>query len=298
VPDGICHRPAHWLSRAARIKLGRLGDDPSTFGEGACAVGNPVVHFEVGAADDGLLVAFYGEMFGWGLQSLPPGGYTMIDTRGGGGINGGIGKSQTGEPWSAFYVETGDVQAALDKANSLGGTTVLPVTDFGGAVTIAMFNDPDGLLIGLVRAPAGASPEDPPAPSAGSGEPVTWFEILGPDAARTQAFYADLFGWRIDTSGLPDYAVVDTGTGRGIQGGIGGGVGARWAIVYAKVADVDQALSRAEKLGGSRVADSGVPELKSAARAALYGSDDSGMATGAFRDPVGNVFGVFHRTDR
>jgi predicted enzyme related to lactoylglutathione lyase len=257
------------------------------------------VHFEVGAADDAPLVAFYGEMFGWGLQGFPGGGYTMIDTRGGAGINGGIGRSQTGQPWSAFYVEADDLQAALDRAGELGGTTVLPVTDFGGGVTIAMFSDPDGLLVGLVQAPPADSPGDgSAAPSAGSGEPVTWFEVIGRDAARTQRFYADLFGWEVDDPASTGYATVNTGTGRGIQGGLGGGVGAQWATVYAKVADVDQALARAGKLGGSPVGDSGVPELKSAARAALYGSDDSGMATGAFRDPAGNVFGVFHRTDR
>jgi predicted enzyme related to lactoylglutathione lyase len=51
------------------------------------------------------------------------GGYTLIDTCGGGGINGGIGKSQTGEPWSTFYVEADDLQAVLDKAESLGAKT-------------------------------------------------------------------------------------------------------------------------------------------------------------------------------
>lgn len=259
-------------------------------------MGNPVVHFEAGAADDRPLVAFYGELFGWELQGFPGGGYTMIDTRGGRGINGGIGKSRTGEPWSAFYVETDDLQATLDKANSLGGTTVMPVTDFGGAVVIAMFNDPDGLLIGLVRAPAEPSQGDAPGPSAGSGAPVTWFEILGADAARTQRFYADLFGWTIDASGLPDYAVVDTGTARGIQGGIGGGLQARWATVYAQVADVDQTLSRAGKLGGSRAGDPAVSALKSAARAALYGSPaDDRMKTDMVRDPAGNLFGIYHR---
>jgi uncharacterized protein len=130
------------------------GPAPALSGEGANVVGHAVVHFEVGAADDGPLAAFYGELFGWGLQGLPGGGYTLIDTRGGDGINGGICKSQTGQSWSAFYVETGDLQATLDKANSLGGRTVMPVTDFGGMVTIAMFSDPDDLLVGLVRAPA------------------------------------------------------------------------------------------------------------------------------------------------
>jgi predicted enzyme related to lactoylglutathione lyase len=258
-------------------------------------VGHPVVHFEVGAADDGPLAEFYGELFGWKLQGFPGGGYTIIDTSGGSGINGGIGRSQTGEPWSAFYIETDDPQATLDQANSLGGSTVLPVTDFGGAATIAMFNDPDGLLIGLVQAPADPAAAQALAPSAGSGAPVTWFEIMGSDAARTQRFYAELFGWNVDNSAFPDYATVDTATGRGIWGGIGGGLDTRWAISYASVPDADEALIRAEKLGGTPITDSGVPELKSAARAALYGAVDPNMKTGAFRDPAGNVFGVAHK---
>lgn len=257
-------------------------------------MGNPVVHFEVGAADDGPLVAFYGKLFAWALDESPGGGYTTIDTRGGGGINGGIGRSQTGEPWSAFYVEADDLAAMLDKANALGGTTVMPVTDYGGAVTIAMFTDPDGLLIGLVRSPAQASQGAAPAPSAGAGEPVDWFEILGSDAARTQRFYADLFGWTVDNSAFEGYAVVDTGAGRGIQGGIGGGLESRWAIVYAGVADVDLTLSLAVELGGSRITDPGVPALKNAARTARYGSADD-IKTGAFRDPSGNVFGIYHK---
>lgn len=262
-------------------------------------MGHAVVHFEVSAADDGPLVSFYEELFGWGLRGFPGGGYTVIDTCGGTGINGGIGQSQDGESWSTFYVETDDPQATLEAANALGGTTVTPVTDYGGGVMIAVFKDPDGLPVGLVGAPAGQTSGDATAPSAGTGAPVTWFEIMGPDAARTQRFYADLFGWTVDNSAFPDYATVDTGTGRGLSGGIGGGVAGRWVTVYAKVADVDQTLSRAEKLGGSRVSGSGVPELKSAARAALYGgSDTSGMVTGAFRDPAGNVFGIHHRTDR
>jgi predicted enzyme related to lactoylglutathione lyase len=238
-------------------------------------------------------VAFYAELFGWGMRGLPGGGYTMIDTGGGGGINGGVGKSRTGAAWSTFYVETGDPQAALDRANSLGGTTVMPVTDVGGAVTVATFKDPDGLLVGLVRAAAGPSRGGGAAPSAGPGAPVTWFEVMGADAARTQRFYADLFGWTVDAAAFPRYATVDTGTGRGIQGGIGGGEASRWATVYAKVDDVDRALRHAERLGGSRVSDPGVPALKAAARAALYGSAAGDMQTAAFRDPAGNVFGVF-----
>jgi predicted enzyme related to lactoylglutathione lyase len=247
-------------------------------------MGNAVVHFEIGGPDDKPLIDFYGQLFGWDLQPFSGGGYTMIDTRGGGGINGGIGKSQTGEPWSTFYVGASDLQAVLDKASSLGGSTVLPVTDFGGAVTVAMFNDPDGLLVGLVQVPEAAQGADaPPGPSAGQGEPVEWFEVLGSDAQRTQRFYAELFGWQVSASqdGGAGYAMVDTGAGSGIQGGLGSGDQAqRWATIYAKVPDVEQTLAMAEKLGGSR----------------LYGpvAVDDHMQTGALRDPAGNVFGVYH----
>jgi predicted enzyme related to lactoylglutathione lyase len=251
-------------------------------------VGHAVVRFDIGGADDRPLVAFYGELFGWRLRGAADGDYTTIDTQGGGGINGGIGRSPTGEAWSTLCVETDDPQATLDRANSMGGTTVMPVTDLGGAVTMAVFRDLDGLPIGLVREGGGS------APGAGSAEPVTWFEILGSDAARTQQFYAELFGWPVDAAGFPGYAVVDPGTGRGIQGGIGGGVDHSWAIVYAAVADADETLRRAEGLGGSRVSAPGVLSLKDAARAALYGSTGD-LSTGMFRDPDGNVFGVYQR---
>jgi uncharacterized protein len=245
-------------------------------------MGNAVVHFEIGGPDDAPLIAFYSGLFGWSLQSFAGGGYTLIDTNGGGGINGGIGKSQTGEPWSTFYVEAEDLQAVLEKAESLGAKTVMPVTDFGGAVTIAMFNDPDGLLVGLVKAADPAQSGEQPGPSAGTGEPVDWFEVLGSDAGRTQRFYADLFGWALEggDSGTPSYAMADTGTERGIRGGLGAGGENHWATIYASVPDVEQTLARAESLGGSRI----------------YGpmAVDDHMQTGAFRDPAGNVFGVYH----
>jgi predicted enzyme related to lactoylglutathione lyase len=239
-------------------------------------MGNAVVHFEIGAAQDEPLVKFYGELFGWGLRTIPGVNYTLVDTQGGGGINGGIGRSRTGHPWSTFYVQVDDVQAALDKAASLGARTVLPVHELPGMATFAMFDDPDGLLVGLVKA---EEPRDgaPQGPAPGEGAPVDWFEVLGADGERSKAFYAELFGWKVGQGG---YGMVDTGAGQGIQGGIGAGGDARWATIYASVPDVERALARAEELGATRV----------------YGPNevDDHMQTGAFRDPAGNVFGVYH----
>jgi predicted enzyme related to lactoylglutathione lyase len=241
---------------------------------------NPVVHFEIGAADEQPLVKFYGELFGWGLRAVPGVGYTLVDTRGGGGINGGIGRSQTGETWATFYVEVDDPQAFLDRAGELGGRTVAPVTELPGMATYAMFDDPDGLVVGLVQG-EGAQDEATRAalgPSEGSGAAVDWFEVLGADAGRSQAFYAELFGWSVPGGG---YGQVDAGADHGIRGGIGAGGEARWATVYASVGDVEATLARAEALGATRV----------------YGPSqvDGHTETGAFRDPAGNVFGVYHR---
>ena len=245
-----------------------------------------VVHFEIDAADDGSLVAFYSGVFDWTLQGSG-GGRTAVDTRAG-GINGGIGRTLTGEAWSSFCVETDDPQASLERAASLGATIVMPVTDVDGT-KMAMFRDPDGLPVGLVRAPV--SPPEAPGKTANAA--VDWFEVMGSDASRTQDFYAELFGWTIDR-GFPGYGVVDTNSGKGIQGGIGGGVQTRFALVYAGVPDVDKALRRAAELGGSLVEAPDVVALKYAARVALYGAADD-VRTGVFRDPAGNIFGVYHK---
>src|SRR5436853_174035 len=87
-------------------------------------MGQPVTHFEVHGKDAAALNAFYGELFGWHVDSNNPMNYGLVDTHGGErGINGGIAPDD--ESWVTFYVEVDDLQAALDKAEKLGGTNVL-----------------------------------------------------------------------------------------------------------------------------------------------------------------------------
>jgi predicted enzyme related to lactoylglutathione lyase len=113
-------------------------------------VGNPVVHFEVTGKNGDGLVSFYEQMFDWKTQGLPELGYTLVEKEGD-GIAGGIGSSQDDGPGHVtFYVQVEDPQAALDKAESLGGRTVLPVMTIPNTVTLALFADPEGHVVGLV----------------------------------------------------------------------------------------------------------------------------------------------------
>ena len=40
---------------------------------------------------------------------------------------------------------------------------------------------------------------------------VVHFEILGTDGKKTQAFYGNLFGWKIDANNPMNYGLVDCG---------------------------------------------------------------------------------------
>jgi uncharacterized protein len=228
-------------------------------------MGHRVVHFEVGGPEDAQLAAFYAELFGWRMRPVADASYTLVST--GGGINGGV---RQAAPYLTFYVETDDLQAILDKANILGGKTITPITELPGMATYALMSDPAGMEVGLVLT---ADRQ----PSARAGVPVDWFEVLSPDADRSQRFCTEIFGWQVNGT---EYAMVDTGGG--INGGIGAAQGDGWVTVYASVDDVESTLAKAEGLGGSR----------------QYGpvAVDDHMQTGALRDPAGNVFGLYHHS--
>jgi predicted enzyme related to lactoylglutathione lyase len=112
---------------------------------------NPVVHFEVIGADGAKLQQFYTQLFDWKLNVVEPGNYGLLE-RGDGGIGGGIAASDDSNARGVtIYVQVEDLQAALDKAERLGGRTVVPPTEIPDMVTFAQFVDPEGNRIGLIK---------------------------------------------------------------------------------------------------------------------------------------------------
>ena len=149
-----------------------------------------------------------------------------------------------------FYIETDDMQAALDKINLLGGKTETPITELAGMVDLRQ-------VLPTRRAGhrPGARPAEPcrhGAGSPGDGAPVDWFEVLG---AGRRAQPALLRG-DLRLAGQRGRARLPDGRHRHhprhprrprrrrATGQLGDG--------YASVPDVEAVLARAVELGGAR----------------------------------------------
>lgn len=119
-------------------------------------MGQPVVHFEVIGKDPASLRSYFGELFGWKFDTASPvapevseeGNYGFVNAEI--GIPGGIGGGPEFAGHVVFYVGVPDVEAALLRAETLGGTRVLgPARNPGGQLVVGQFTDPEGNLIGV-----------------------------------------------------------------------------------------------------------------------------------------------------
>jgi len=123
-------------------------------------MGQPVVHFEIIGKDPAKLRDYFGELFGWEFD-LPspvseavsdPASYGFIDrmtTSDGTGIPGGVGGGAEYESHAIFYVAVPDVEAALAKAESLGGKRLMGPERAPSGLVVGHFTDPEGNLVGV-----------------------------------------------------------------------------------------------------------------------------------------------------
>lgn len=120
-------------------------------------MGQPVVHFEVIGRDGEKLRSYYSELFGWEIAADNPMNYGIVPREGnvtpdGVGIGGGVAGGPEGYSGHVtFYVEVPDVEAALAKAETLGGSRVMGPDEVMEGLVIGQFNDPEGHVIGVMR---------------------------------------------------------------------------------------------------------------------------------------------------
>jgi len=124
---------------------------------------------------------------------------------------------------------------------------------------------------------------------AGMSGRVVHFELPADDMERAKSFYAEAFGWTLNTMPGFDYTLVVT-TPVGADGGptdpgaINGGMAGRGTpisstVITIEVDDIDAALATVDKLGGKRLREK---------------TPVGGMGfTAYFTDPEGNVVGLW-----
>jgi uncharacterized protein len=243
-------------------------------------MGNPISWFQILGTEPEKTATFYSELFGWHTETLD-GGYIVMDTHSGAGTNGGIGQPPPGaKPGCIIYAQDADIQALLEKAESLGGKMVMPVTEIPEMVTYATFSDPWGNVIGLMK-----GEETNAHVSPGDNAPMDWFEISCAEPKKAWDFYRELFGWTIEGSDSGDmvHGSVDTGS-FGARGGIGSSPDGKPRVdLYARVDDLDKYLERAETLGGKTM----MPSMKV----------DEHTVIALFTDPQGTTFGLYSSTE-
>jgi predicted enzyme related to lactoylglutathione lyase len=113
---------------------------------------NPVLHFQLSSRQSEATAAFYRQLFDWKMNAVPGMGYHLIETEAKQGIQGGIQEAKAEEPVEiTFYVQVQDVQAALDKAQSLGAVITQPKLEVMPELVVGMFKDLEGRNIGVMH---------------------------------------------------------------------------------------------------------------------------------------------------
>ena len=114
-------------------------------------MGRPVVHWELWSEDPQRISRFYQQVFDWNINHIPELNYGAVDTGGMGGINGGVMKPKRG-PWPGkltFYIDVDDLDAYAAKIRQAGGKIVVDKMDVPGVGQLALFEDPEGRVLGM-----------------------------------------------------------------------------------------------------------------------------------------------------
>jgi predicted enzyme related to lactoylglutathione lyase len=112
--------------------------------------GPQIVHWEIQSQTPEALHRFYADVFGWEVNTNNLMNYGMVSSGGAQGIDGGIGGSPSPGSRVLVYANVEDIDAILQRVESLGGKTLMPRTDVG-AVIMALYTDPDGNVMGVIE---------------------------------------------------------------------------------------------------------------------------------------------------
>ncbi len=120
---------------------------------------NRVTHFEIAASDPEKSAKFYGAAFGWKTEKWGgPQEYWLVETGDAStpGINGGIIHASTSLSATVNTIAVEDLDQAIARVTSAGGTIVVPKMAIPGVGWLAYAKDPDGNPFGMMEPDADA----------------------------------------------------------------------------------------------------------------------------------------------
>ena len=121
-------------------------------------MGNPVINWQILAADPRRLQEFYGSLFGWTFAHDAAVGYWRVDTGSTEGIQGALWPVPPGQGHALvqLFVRVADVVAHVQHAQGLGARVVVPVTPLPEGEAMAVLVDPEGLPFAVIGPGEGA----------------------------------------------------------------------------------------------------------------------------------------------
>ena len=130
-------------------------------------MGRSVVHFEIASPNLERSADFYRELFDWEVGAEEIDGYRLVRTAEA-SIGGGLLRAPEGVfPYVTIYVSVPDLHATLQRSEELGGKVIVEPMPIPGVGSFAMFQDPDGVMVGIIE--EHRENGDRPARSVGSG---------------------------------------------------------------------------------------------------------------------------------
>jgi uncharacterized protein len=146
-----------WALRSAIAGDDRLKFQPHSRTEGAPAMNNPALYFEIPVLDMRRAMMFYERVFGFDFQLEEIHGNEMallpFDMNGA-GVSGSLARGEIYQPslsGTLIYLRTEDVEETLKRAQAAGAKILFPKTKASEYSFVAEIQDSEGNRIGLMQ---------------------------------------------------------------------------------------------------------------------------------------------------
>ena len=213
---------------------------------------------ELHTSDQNAAKSFYTALFGWQPEDMPMGPndfYTIFKLQGRDAAAGCSlrpeQRAQSDPSHWTIYIAVENADAAVAKAEQLGGKVLAPAFDVMDAGRMAWVQDPTGAAFCVWQANKNTGTGI--AHVAGT---LCWADLSTPDPKRASDFYSALFGWQVTADPKDPSGYLHIKNGEHFIGGVPPskyrqpGTPPHW-LAYFLVDDVDVSASKAKQMGAN-----------------------------------------------